>query len=163
MTVGYSFNIWVPLLLFPTVGPNGAPRWRKGWPVTFVFFFLLLMGFLTSIFIDRRYVFLESGVIYTDFHFFVSEKRRLVAESVSDDGAQEREEIVVKLNSNSKNAPQVWFDWKISGWTTKCIHVLCYYCDLNSNRVFKYRLFLTNTYEFNHSPSCNNSVRWYRG
>ncbi|CRG87043.1 Pantothenate transporter liz1 [Talaromyces islandicus] len=80
MTAGYSFNIWVPLLLFPTAGPNGAPRWKKGWPVTFVFFVLLLLGFLTSIFIDRR------------------EKQQLVSESMSDDGGQEREEIIVKVN-----------------------------------------------------------------
>ncbi|QKX60309.1 uncharacterized protein TRUGW13939_07452 [Talaromyces rugulosus] len=89
MTVGYSFNIWVPLLLFPTAGPNGAPRWKKGWPVTFVFYFLLLSGFLVSIVINRR------------------EKRRLVVESESDDGSREREEIVIKANSNSKSGPQI--------------------------------------------------------
>ncbi|BCR87760.1 uncharacterized protein ACHE_40324S [Aspergillus chevalieri] len=54
MTFGYSFNIWVPLLLFPTAGPDGAPRWRKGWPVTFVFYFLLWAGFVASILIYRR-------------------------------------------------------------------------------------------------------------
>ncbi|KAJ5755642.1 hypothetical protein N7533_005185 [Penicillium manginii] len=54
MTFGYSFNIWVPLLLFPTAGPNGAPRWRKGWPVTFVFYFLLWAGFISAILIHRR-------------------------------------------------------------------------------------------------------------
>ncbi|KAF9892252.1 hypothetical protein FE257_002029 [Aspergillus nanangensis] len=54
MTFGYSFNIWVPLLLFPTAGPDGAPRWRKGWPVTLVFFFLLWAGFITAIFLYRR-------------------------------------------------------------------------------------------------------------
>ncbi|SPO07422.1 related to transporter protein [Cephalotrichum gorgonifer] len=36
MSIGYSFNVWVPLLLFPTAGPDGAPRWRKGWPVALV-------------------------------------------------------------------------------------------------------------------------------
>ena len=54
MTFGYSFNIWVPLLLFPTAGPDGAPRWRKGWPVTFVFYFLLWAGFVASILLYRR-------------------------------------------------------------------------------------------------------------
>ncbi|EED19237.1 pantothenate transporter, putative [Talaromyces stipitatus ATCC 10500] len=54
MTVGYSFNIWVPLLLFPTAGPYGAPRWKKGWPVTFAFLSLLLIGFLTSLVLHRR-------------------------------------------------------------------------------------------------------------
>lgn len=54
MTFGYSFNIWVPLLLFPTAGPDGAPRWRKGWPVTFVFYFLLWAAFVASILIYRR-------------------------------------------------------------------------------------------------------------
>lgn len=54
MTFGYSFNIWVPLLLFPTAGPDGAPRWRKGWPVTFVFYFLLWAGFVNSIIIYGR-------------------------------------------------------------------------------------------------------------
>ncbi|KAL6235350.1 hypothetical protein BDW75DRAFT_250954 [Aspergillus navahoensis] len=49
MTFGYSFNIWVPLLLFPTAGPDGAPRWRKGWPVTFVFYFFLWAGFITAL------------------------------------------------------------------------------------------------------------------
>lgn len=55
MTFGYSFNIWVPLLLFPTAGPYGAPRWPKGWPVTFAFYFLLWAGFIAAIVIHRRY------------------------------------------------------------------------------------------------------------
>lgn len=54
MTFGYSFNIWVPLLAFPTAGPYGAPRWPHGWPVSFVFYFLLWAGFITAIFIHRR-------------------------------------------------------------------------------------------------------------
>lgn len=54
MTFGYSFYIWVPLLLFPTAGPNGAPRWRKGWPVTLVFFFLLWSGFITAIVLYKK-------------------------------------------------------------------------------------------------------------
>ncbi|USW51607.1 Putative major facilitator superfamily, MFS transporter superfamily [Septoria linicola] len=54
MTFGHSFNIWVPLLLFPTAGYNGAPRWRKGWPVTFVFFSLLWAGFITAVVLHRR-------------------------------------------------------------------------------------------------------------
>lgn len=54
MTVGYSFNIWVPLLVFPTAGPNGAPRWRKGWPFILVFFVLLWAGFVTSILLHKR-------------------------------------------------------------------------------------------------------------
>lgn len=54
MTFGYSFNIWVPLLAYPTAGPDGAPRWRKGWPISFVFFFLLWAGFVASVYIWRR-------------------------------------------------------------------------------------------------------------
>ncbi|OIW27124.1 MFS general substrate transporter [Coniochaeta ligniaria NRRL 30616] len=54
MTIGYSFNVWVPLLLFPTAGPDGAPRWRKGWPVTLVFFFLLWAGFITATVLHKR-------------------------------------------------------------------------------------------------------------
>ncbi|KAJ5206984.1 hypothetical protein N7472_003432 [Penicillium cf. griseofulvum] len=54
MSFGYSFNIWVPLLAYPTAGPDGAPRWRKGWPISFVFFFLLWAGFVASIFLWRR-------------------------------------------------------------------------------------------------------------
>lgn len=54
MTVGYSFNIWVPLLVFPTAGPNGAPRWKKGWPFILVFFVLLWAGFVASILLHRR-------------------------------------------------------------------------------------------------------------
>ncbi|OQE80467.1 hypothetical protein PENNAL_c0046G01349 [Penicillium nalgiovense] len=49
MTFGYSFNIWVPLLAFPTTGSDGAPRWRKGWPISFVFFFFLWAGFVVSV------------------------------------------------------------------------------------------------------------------
>ncbi|KAL4920058.1 major facilitator superfamily domain-containing protein [Aspergillus aurantiobrunneus] len=54
MTFGYSFNIWVPLLLFPTAGPEGAPRWRNGWPVAFVFYVFLCAGFTTAIVWHRR-------------------------------------------------------------------------------------------------------------
>ncbi|KAI0001246.1 MFS general substrate transporter [Xylariaceae sp. FL0662B] len=54
MTFGYSFYIWVPLLLFPTVGPNGAPRWRIGWPVALVFHVLLWVGFVVVVLLHRR-------------------------------------------------------------------------------------------------------------
>ncbi|KAL4933278.1 major facilitator superfamily domain-containing protein [Aspergillus undulatus] len=54
MTFGYQFQIWVPLLIFPTAGPDDAPRWRKGWPLTFVFFFLLWVGFIASLVLHRR-------------------------------------------------------------------------------------------------------------
>ncbi|KAI0845393.1 MFS general substrate transporter [Daldinia vernicosa] len=54
MTFGYSFNIWVPLLLFPTAGPNGAPRWRIGWPVALTFHVLLWAGFIVAILLYRR-------------------------------------------------------------------------------------------------------------
>lgn len=54
MTFGYSFNIWVPLLAFPTAGEYGAPRWPRGWPISFVFYFLLWAGFMTAIVIHRR-------------------------------------------------------------------------------------------------------------
>lgn len=57
MTFGYSFNIWVPLLLFPTAGANGAPQWRVGWPVTLVFYVLLWAGFITAVVLyKKRYV-----------------------------------------------------------------------------------------------------------
>ena len=54
MTFGYSFNIWVPLLVFPTAGYYGAPRWRRGWPFILAFFFLLWSGFVTSVWLHRR-------------------------------------------------------------------------------------------------------------
>ncbi|OTA83027.1 hypothetical protein M434DRAFT_36890 [Hypoxylon sp. CO27-5] len=54
MTFGYSFQIWAPLLLFPTAGPNGAPRWRIGWPVALTFHILLWVGFITAILLHRR-------------------------------------------------------------------------------------------------------------
>ncbi|KAL4793672.1 major facilitator superfamily domain-containing protein [Aspergillus venezuelensis] len=54
MTFGYQFQIWVPILIFPTTGPDGAPRWRKGWSFTFVFFFFLWVGFVTSLVLHRR-------------------------------------------------------------------------------------------------------------
>jgi hypothetical protein len=54
MTFGYSFQIWVPLLIFPTAGPYGAPRWQHGWPVTLVFYFLLWAGFITALVLHRR-------------------------------------------------------------------------------------------------------------
>ncbi|KAF5865977.1 hypothetical protein ETB97_001555 [Aspergillus alliaceus] len=53
MTFGYSFQIWVPLLLFPTAGPDDAPRWRKGWPAAFAFFVLLWLGFIAAIAIHQ--------------------------------------------------------------------------------------------------------------
>ncbi|KAJ5914160.1 MFS general substrate transporter [Penicillium tannophilum] len=54
MTFGYSFQIWVPLLVFPTSGHYGAPQWIKGWPVAFVFYFMLWAGFITALVIYRR-------------------------------------------------------------------------------------------------------------
>lgn len=54
MTFGYSFQIWVPLLIFPTSGPYGATRWQHGWPVTFVFYFLLWVGFITALVLHKR-------------------------------------------------------------------------------------------------------------
>lgn len=54
MTFGYSFNIWVPLLAFPTAGEYGAPRWPHGWPMSFVFYFLLWAGFIIAIVMHRR-------------------------------------------------------------------------------------------------------------
>ncbi|CAJ2509543.1 Uu.00g145690.m01.CDS01 [Anthostomella pinea] len=54
MTFGYSFQIWVPLLLYPTVGPVGAPRWPIGWPVGWVFYLLLYCGFITAILLHKR-------------------------------------------------------------------------------------------------------------
>lgn len=35
----------------PPAGPNCAPRWRKGWPVAFVMYFLLWAGFVSAIII----------------------------------------------------------------------------------------------------------------
>ncbi|EFW99786.1 cellular morphogenesis protein [Grosmannia clavigera kw1407] len=54
MTFGYSFNIWVPLLLFPTAGEYGAPRWKKGWPVTIALCFFFCLGFTTATVLFRR-------------------------------------------------------------------------------------------------------------
>lgn len=54
MTFGYSFQIWVPLLIFPTAGPYGATRWQHGWPVALVFYFLLWAGFITALVLHRR-------------------------------------------------------------------------------------------------------------
>lgn len=85
MTFGYSFNIWVPLLLFPTAGPDGAPRWRKGWPVTFVFYFLLWAGFVASILIHRR------------------EKKRDAAGSSQESNSDGEGETVVQVGESAKN------------------------------------------------------------
>lgn len=54
MTFGYSFNIWVPLLAFPTAGTYGAPRWQHGWPISFVFWLLLFVGFIAAIVMSKR-------------------------------------------------------------------------------------------------------------
>jgi ACS family pantothenate transporter-like MFS transporter len=54
VTISYSFYVWVPLLLYPTAGYNGAPRWRKGWPLSFVFSFLVWAGFMTAIILNKR-------------------------------------------------------------------------------------------------------------
>ncbi|KAJ5717838.1 MFS general substrate transporter [Penicillium malachiteum] len=54
MTFGYSFQIWVPLLVFPTSGHYGAPQWIKGWPVAFTFYALLWGGFITALVLYRR-------------------------------------------------------------------------------------------------------------
>ncbi|OQE11517.1 hypothetical protein PENVUL_c002G00324 [Penicillium vulpinum] len=62
MSLGYSFNVWVPLLAYPTAGPDGAPRWRKGWPISFVSFFLLWASFVASVFLWRREQMSEASV-----------------------------------------------------------------------------------------------------
>lgn len=85
MTFGYSFNIWVPLLLFPTAGPDGAPRWRKGWPVTFVFYFLLWAGFVASILIYRH------------------EKKRDATVSSRESNYDGEGETVVQVGESTKN------------------------------------------------------------
>ncbi|KAK7519051.1 major facilitator superfamily domain-containing protein [Phyllosticta citriasiana] len=54
MCFGYSFNIWVPLLLFPTAGDWGAPRWKAGWPASIAFYALLWAGFMSALYIHRR-------------------------------------------------------------------------------------------------------------
>ncbi|KAI1335466.1 MFS general substrate transporter [Xylariaceae sp. FL0016] len=54
MTFGYSFDIWLPLLLYPTAGPNGAPRWRHGWPASLVFYVALWASFIIAILLHRR-------------------------------------------------------------------------------------------------------------
>lgn len=86
MTFGYSFNIWVPLLLFPTAGPDGAPRWRKGWPVTFVFYFLLWAGFVASILIYRY-----------------EKKRDATVSSRESNSDGEGEAVVVQVGESAKN------------------------------------------------------------
>ncbi|KAJ5906096.1 uncharacterized protein N7473_003012 [Penicillium subrubescens] len=84
MTFGYSFNIWVPLLLFPTAGPYGAPRWKKGWPVSLVFFFLLWAGFMTAVILHRR------------------EKRREAALAAQEGTDEDVETIIVDRDAHAK-------------------------------------------------------------
>ncbi|GAQ45602.1 pantothenate transporter [Aspergillus niger] len=88
MTFGYSFQIWVPLLLFPTAGPDGAPRWRKGWPAAFAFFFLLWAGFIAAILIYRR----EQKV-----------KDVLYSGPETESGTEDGEPIVVEVASSGKD------------------------------------------------------------
>ena len=42
MTFGYTFYIWVPLLLYPTVD---APQWKKSWPAEIVFSVVMFVLF----------------------------------------------------------------------------------------------------------------------
>ncbi|KAJ5292978.1 uncharacterized protein N7443_008931 [Penicillium atrosanguineum] len=84
MTFGYSFNIWVPLLLFPTAGPDGAPRWKKGWPVAFVFYFLLWAGFVSAVLLHKR------------------EKRGEIGTAPSETSVENTETIVIENSLNSK-------------------------------------------------------------
>ncbi|KAJ5168799.1 uncharacterized protein N7482_004393 [Penicillium canariense] len=84
MTFGYSFNIWVPLLLFPTAGPYGAPRWKKGWPVAFVFYFLLWAGFIVAIIFHRR------------------EARKAAAVAAQESTEEEVETIIVDRDADGK-------------------------------------------------------------
>ncbi|ELQ33608.1 pantothenate transporter liz1 [Pyricularia oryzae Y34] len=43
MTMGFSTSIWVPLLIFPAVE---APEWKKGYPASTVFQFLMYSGLM---------------------------------------------------------------------------------------------------------------------
>lgn len=91
MTFGYSFQIWVPLLIFPTSGPYGAPRWQHGWPVTFVFYFLLWAGFITSLVLYRR-----------------DQKKKnqesALGETLSSDESTSREAVPIDVVANDKSA-----------------------------------------------------------
>lgn len=102
MTFGYSFNIWVPLLLFPTAGPNGAPRWKKGWPVAFVFFFLLWAGFMTAIIIHQRYVYHDCYRTQLPLTQISSEKRKEAALSAQESTDEDVETIIVDRDAHSK-------------------------------------------------------------
>ncbi|KAH6680064.1 putative pantothenate transporter [Plectosphaerella plurivora] len=54
MTVSYAFNTWAPLLIYPTVGPYGAPRWKKGWPTALTLFTLQWLLFVLAHVLNRR-------------------------------------------------------------------------------------------------------------
>lgn len=103
MTFGYSFNIWVPLLLFPTAGPYGAPRWKKGWPVALVFFFLLWAGFMTAVVIHRRYVhFAECKEDLLILTVLTSEKRKEAAMAAQESTDEDVETIIVDRDTHAK-------------------------------------------------------------
>ena len=54
MMIGFSFNLWAPLLLYPTAGPLGAPRWKIGWPASLVFYAVLSGAFIAAVMLHRR-------------------------------------------------------------------------------------------------------------
>lgn len=51
MTIGYSFDIWVPLLLYQTVD---APQWKTGWPASLAFSVGLWACFILATVLWRR-------------------------------------------------------------------------------------------------------------
>ena len=85
MTVSYAFNTWAPLLIYPTVGPYGAPRWRKGWPTALALFTRQWLLFvLAHVLHTREYVMPSSGLWRGKANKFISEKKRSLTEPPSD-------------------------------------------------------------------------------
>lgn len=104
MTFGYSFNIWVPLLAFPTAGPYGAPRWQRGWPISLVFGFMLWAAFMAALVIHRR-GYVSSHQLSDDrlADSFARDKKRQQAALSSSDLSGSDEAVSVEVDANEKD------------------------------------------------------------
>lgn len=107
MTFGYSFNIWVPLLAFPTAGTYGAPRWQHGWPISFVFWFLLFVGFIAATVMGKRgYVPKSLSLSVVPTNVLLTSHRELELGSTMVRGGAEdassEEAVSVEVHANEK-------------------------------------------------------------